>query len=330
VQLPGEVLARSDLLVSLAKAGSRSDPAGFRRALEAIVAEERAKQHHVLADRLAEYLTDPGSNGYVKASPGSEEAVSQYVHVVQPERELDELVLSTFVRTELDGLIEEQHRRELLRAHGLEPRHRVLLVGPPGNGKTTVAEAIARALFVPMYAVRYETVVASYLGETAGRLGKVFDWVRSRPSVLFFDEFDTIAKERGDVHETGEIKRVVSSLLLQIDDLPSHVVVVTATNHEELLDRAAWRRFEIRLELPPPTNREVLTWFDRIAGRIGDVSPKTRLRFAAAFEGTSFAELEMFEADALRQLVLHGTERSSDQIVTTLIVGWAAKRRIGA
>lgn len=126
------------------------------------------------------------------------------------------------------------------------------MTGEPGNGKTSLAEGIAHALAVPLVVARYDGLIASYLGETSSRLAKLFDYVRTRACVLFFDEFDTVGKERGDAHETGEIKRVVSSLLLQIDSLPSHVVVVTATNHPELLDRAVWRRFQLRLELPPP------------------------------------------------------------------------------
>ena len=132
-------------------------------------------------------------------------------------------------------LIEEHRRADLLRAHNLEPRHRVLLTGPPGNGKTSFAEALATELAVPLLSVRYESLIASYLGETAVRFSRLFDQVRVRRCVLFFDEFDVVGKERGDVHETGEIKRVVSSLLLQIDALPSHVVAVSATNHPELL-----------------------------------------------------------------------------------------------
>ena len=89
-----------------------------------------------------------------------------------------------------------------------------------------MAEGVAEALMLPFLVVRYEEVIASYLGETASRLAQVFAGVRTRRCVLFFDEFDAIAKERGDEHETGEIKRVVTSLLLQVDDLPSHVLVV--------------------------------------------------------------------------------------------------------
>ena len=88
--------------------------------------------------------------------------------------------------------------------------------------------------------------MSSFLGETAFRLDQVFEFARTRRCVLFFDEFDSIAKERSDAHETGEIKRVVSTLLMQIDRLPSHVIVIAATNHSELLDRAAWRHFQLK------------------------------------------------------------------------------------
>jgi SpoVK/Ycf46/Vps4 family AAA+-type ATPase len=92
-------------------------------------------------------------------------------------------------------LIEEQHRLDLLRSHNLEPRHRVLLAGPPGNGKTSLAEVIATELMVPLLVVRYEAVIASYLGETAVRLARLFDHVRTCRAVLFFDEFDVVGKE---------------------------------------------------------------------------------------------------------------------------------------
>ena len=104
---------------------------------------------------------------------------------------------------------------------GLEPRNKILLVGPPGNGKTSLAEAIATSLMIPLYVVKYESIIGAYLGETASKLSKLFEFAKTRQCVLFFDEFETLGKERGDQQETGEIKRVVSSLLLQIDALPS-------------------------------------------------------------------------------------------------------------
>ena len=91
---------------------------------------------------------------------------------------------------------------------------------------------------IPILTVRYESIIGSYLGETASRLSKLFEYAKTRECVLFFDEFETLGKERGDVHETGEIKRVVSSLLMQIDALPSYVIAIAATNHDNLLDKA--------------------------------------------------------------------------------------------
>ncbi|MGV2196779.1 AAA family ATPase [Agrobacterium vitis] len=174
-------------------------------------------------------------------------------------------------------LIEEHMRADVLRTHGYEPRHRVLLSGPPGNGKTSFAEAIAEGLGLPFFVVRYDALIGSYLGETNARLRKFFDYVRTRPSVLFFDEFDSIGKERGDTHETGEIKRVVSFLLMQLDQLPSYVLVIAATNHAELLDRAVWRRFQMRLSFLPLI-ANVSKAFSTRSSHNGRIFPKHRRR----------------------------------------------------
>jgi SpoVK/Ycf46/Vps4 family AAA+-type ATPase len=197
-----------------------------------------------------------------------------------------------------------------------------LLVGPPGNGKTCLAEGLAQALGVTLLTVRYEGVIGSFLGETASRLNKLFDYVATRPCVLFFDEFDTLGKERGDVHDTGEIKRVVSSLLLQIDRLPSYVVVVAATNHQELLDRAVWRRFQIRLELQRPTETQIAEWF-LLAGERWKL-PKNLTSHAIAkqvrFE--SFAEMEEFMLDFIRRVVLAQGQSDGASILIERIKQW--------
>lgn len=201
-------------------------------------------------------------------------------------------------------LIAEHMRADILRSHGLEPRNKLLLIGPPGNGKTSLAEALAEALILPLLTARYESLVGAYLGETASRLNKLFDYAKTRQCVLFFDEFETLGKERGDQHETGEIKRVVSSLLLQIDALPSYVVVVAATNHETLLDRAAWRRFQLRLNLPKPTRSDLEFWFKRFERRSDfsfGLEPST---LAKKLYGRSFAEAEEFALSVYRQYIL--------------------------
>ena len=198
----------------------------------------------------------------------------------------------------------------------------MLLAGPPGNGKTTLAEAIAEALSVPFLVVRYEAIIGSYLGETAQRISQVFEYARARQCVLFFDEFDTIGKERGDIHETGEIKRVVSSLLLQIDALPSYVVVVTASNHPELLDRAVWRRFQIRLELPVPKQGQIEEWFRRFERRTGHELGLSPRSLAQSLKGLSFAEIENFGTDVLRRIALKQPEADAKKIAGQCLGQW--------
>lgn len=305
-------MARADLLLDLVDAERRGDRERFRVLVEAVIAEERANQHHLLADRLSEIITTAGQ-GLVRDDRAA--AIRDLVQEVVPNRRLEDLELAPVSRRVVTELVEEQMRGELLRSYGIEPRNRLLLSGPPGNGKTSVAEAIASALMLPFYVIRYEGIVSSFLGETAARLDNAFEFVRSRRCVLFFDELDTIAKERSDEHETGEIKRVVSTLLLQIDRLPAHVIVIGATNHSELLDRAAWRRFQIRAELGPPTRDQATAFLERLAARLGGdlgLAPRT---LADKLAGASFAELEEFALDVRRRAVLELPDNDLRRIV---------------
>lgn len=261
-------MARSDLIIALVKAGTAGDKRAARITAEAIIAEEKAKQHNVLAERLTKIIQHNGG-GLQGAAPSSEPSArgGDFIAEITPKRRLEDLILPETCKRGVDQL-SKNSKGDLLRAHGLEPRHRVLLVGPPGTGKTTLAEAIAEAISMRLFVVRYESMIGSYLGETAARLKRVFDYARMTACVLFFDEFDAIGKERGDIHETGEIKRVVTSLLMQVDDLPSYTVIAAATNHPELLDRAAWRRFQLRLMLPLPTQRSLAAYIDAFAKRL--------------------------------------------------------------
>lgn len=299
-------MARADLILNLVDAASRSDTLMVRHTVEALAADERAKNHHVLADQLVAKIEQKPTNPVVQRLTAT--AMTDLWYERSPRIRLQDIVLSSEVHSTMVQVIEEQHRSELLRAHGVEPRNRILLSGPPGNGKTTVAEAIAEALVVPMIVPRYESIVGSFLGETSQRLRQLFEYVSSRRCVLFFDEFDTVAKERADEHETGEIKRVVSSLLLQIDQLPSHVVVITATNHPELLDRAVWRRFQLRIDMQRPSAAQVAQWFALFGRRYGvDLTPMVS-SLQRHFKGANFSDLEEFAMDVLRQTILSGPD----------------------
>lgn len=322
-------MARSDLLLSLVRAGASGDQAGVRAAAEALIAEERAKHHHVLAERLMEAVRVNGNhpNGAGYAGKSSQPH-RDFLLELTPRRRIEDLILSDLNRQACQELIEEQHRGAVLRTYSLEPRHRVLLVGPPGNGKTSLAEAIAESLAVPFFVVRYETMIGSFLGETATRLKRVFDYARTTPCVLFFDEFDAVGKERGDVHETGEIKRVVTSLLMQVDALPSYTVVVAATNHAELLDRAAWRRFQVRLTLHPPTRRDLTTYMQRFAERLDEPLGRSPETIAKKLGKISYAEAEEFCCDVRRRGVLTMGEKRLADIVSERLKQWVGRQRV--
>lgn len=316
-------MARADLIVDLVRYAITGNKPMIKKVTEAIVSEERKKQHTILADKIENELNknrpidssntaNLNTNGKAIIDYRAENLITE----IFPTKRLSDLILPTEVQVSSNHFIQEQFRVDLLRSYGLEPRSRILLIGPPGNGKTSLAEAYAEALMVPLYVVKYDSLVGAYLGETASRLRKLMDYVSTRKCVLFFDEFETLGKERGDTHETGEIKRVVSSLLLQIDNLPSHVIVIGATNHPGLLDRAVWRRFQIKIFLPIPTRVNIVSWLDQF-------QHKHKIRFEYASEtiakkllGINYAELEEFGLSILRQYVLSLPDSNMKDIVS--------------
>jgi SpoVK/Ycf46/Vps4 family AAA+-type ATPase len=321
-------VARSDLIVSLVKAGAAGNVGAVREVAEAIAAEERSKRHTGVADRIAKAISVTENAAQVSQKGVSGVRVRDGSGGIQrsdPDRPLSSLYLDKFVANACSELIEEQRRASVLRAHGLEPRHRLLLAGPPGNGKTSLAESLAYELSLPLFTVRYDAVVTSYLGETAQRLRRLFDYVRTEPCILFFDEFDAIGKERGDIHETGEIKRVVTTLLLQLDELPSYCVLVGATNHPELLDRATWRRFEIKLEIARPSEELMAKFFADNLKRFREKSGYTAKRLVSEVSPRNFSEAADFFHDLQRRYILAQGGVTFRTLVKDRVTAWAAQ-----
>lgn len=321
-------MARADLLLNLIKYALSGNKPMIRKVAEAIIAEERSKNHIILADKLESELTRNISDFVPPSNNGANRIQNDFraenlVTEIHPQKRMDSLILPKDVLLLCEQYIQEQYRVDLLRSYGLEPRNRILLIGAPGNGKTSLAEALAESLMMPLYVVKYDSIIGAYLGETALRLRKLIDFVSTRKCVLFFDEFETLGKERGDTHETGEIKRVVSSLLLQIDDLPSHVTIIGATNHPELLDRAVWRRFQIRMNLPMPTRANISLWLEKFQQKHNINFEFSSETIAKKLLGSNYSEIEEFGLSILRKHVLSLPDTNVRRIISDELKNWS-------
>jgi len=213
-----------------------------------------------------------------------------------------QVIMSSEVESVIAEFLTFSKASDRLIAAGVGVSPSLLMYGPPGCGKTELAKYVAAQLELPLVTARADTLISSYLGSTAKNLRLLFDHASSRPCVLFLDEFDAIAKLRDDRHELGELKRVVVSVLQNIDAAIGHTVILAATNHEHLLDPAIWRRFayRVKIALPDDVGRQAL--FQRFL-RQGLVQ-KTLVRFGKASEGLSGSDIRDICEAAIRDAVL--------------------------
>ncbi|MGG1519034.1 ATP-binding protein [Paenibacillus oryzisoli] len=264
---------KATMVVKLIEAHSSGSEKAFEDAVQRLAKDEEKKGNHSLANSLVQaYRPAPSSKNSLGTgatlAPSSFEAsnygAKAYVipkdkdtsldlyEVMSPTSSMKDIILSPDQRKIIGNVIKEQENSKKLVEKGFQPTNRLLLCGPPGCGKTLTANVIAHELGLPLVYVRLDGLISSYLGQTSANIRKIFDSVKQQEVVLFLDEFDAIAKKRDDQHELGELKRVVNTLLQNFDSLPSHVLLIAATNHHHLLDPAIWRRFDISVELELP------------------------------------------------------------------------------
>ena len=307
------IVANGKLLRQLIRSGAEGDAEAFRDAAEQVIDDERQKHHHLLASDLETILHGCSSahqssalRGLAGAVPQDRERGIPLVTVREPSTCLQDVVLSRDNLSLVSGILNEHHRQEVLEAHGLRASDRILLYGPPGCGKTLIAEAIAGELGRPLAVVRMDSVVSSFLGETAANLRKVFDFVASSALVALFDEFDALGKEREDATEHGELRRVVNAVLQMLDAYRGRSLIIAATNHEGMLDAAIWRRFEEVLLLKPPTPAQLCRL---IEVKLRGVSREFDIRSLVErgwFKGDTHADVERVLRRAVKDMVLEG------------------------
>jgi len=251
-------------------------------------------------------------------APRDKDSMLELYEILRPEIKLNDVILTDRQKEILQQTIQEIKGADELLKNGLLPTNRILLCGPPGCGKTLTAQALANELNLPMAYVRLDGLVSSYLGQTSINLRKVFDAVKGQNVVLFLDEFDAIAKKRDDSNELGELKRVVTTLLQNFDNMPPNVFLIAATNHQHLLDPAIWRRFNlaIMLELPTEDQREKLLtkWIDEMKV-VANLNIK---QISQLSEGLNCAQIKELVLAAAKKYFTNKQKISNDDIISIL------------
>jgi SpoVK/Ycf46/Vps4 family AAA+-type ATPase len=208
-------------------------------------------------------------------------------------------MLRPATRKELGRLIIEIQNGALLSSKGIRRRSKLLFVGPPGCGKSFTAQGIANELNLPLFVVRFDAVIGSFLGQTAIHLREIFRFVSSTPCVLLFDEIDALGKQRGSLLDVGELDRIVIALMQELEFLETNGIIIATSNLPNNLDRALWRRFDLVLQFPAPTKVEVAAYARKMCGKFGlRPSQVTQQHIATA---KTFADAEkLVEAEARR------------------------------
>ena len=228
------------------------------------------------------------------------------------------------VKIALEAIVAERKGTEALLSAGLEPSRTILFTGPPGVGKTLAARWLAREVDRPLLILDLAAVMSSYLGRTGANLRHVLDYAKSLDCVLLLDELDAIAKRRDDRGEIGELKRLVTVLLQQIDDWPSKSLLIAATNHADLLDPALWRRFDVTLEFPMPDRNAIEAHLRTVFGPVSDNAGTWSRILSVALEGRSFSDIDRDVKAARRKAALSG--ESVDKHLPSLLRGQAGTK----
>lgn len=303
-------VAKSDQIKALLRSYIDGDDAHFYAVAMQLAAAESRKGHGKLAEELRALIDQAksrrGARTFADAPipinrPRGE--LASLLRVSYPKSRLSDLVVSSRVEQGLRRVVREQRHFSKLVEHGLAPRRKILLVGSPGTGKTFTASALAGELGIPLFVVRLDALLTKFMGETAAKLRQVFDALGSTRGVYFFDEFDAIGGQRVSANDVGEVRRILNSFLVMIEEDSSTSLILAATNHPEILDHALFRRFDdvIEYELPSSEQIELI-----LRSRLKRFAPKN-LNYSLLAEGAvgmSHAEVTRAADETVKDAVM--------------------------
>ena len=320
-------MATADQVKALIRCHAEGDDTRFY-AIAMQVAAQAARSGHgkfavelrVLVDKVRERASalEParGVKPVAMAQPRGE--LAGLLTVTYPKTRLADMALTEPLRARLDRVLVEHRQRDRIREHGFAPMRKLLLVGPPGTGKTMTAAALAGEMGLPLFSIQLDGLITKYMGETAAKLRLVFDAVQSTRGVYLFDEFDALGGERGAKNDVGEIRRVLNSFLQFLEQDASDSLVLGATNHIALLDRALFRRFDAVLEYDLPS-AEIAQRVMRARLALLDTSGVHWESAASRASGLSHAEIAMACEQAAKNAILdHRTLVSEAELVLAL------------
>lgn len=310
-------------ITAMVRSHASGDDSVFYSVALQIAAREARQGHHLLADDIKKAVdssrqTTPRSNVTKLVSPRGD--LADLIETSHPEIAMKNLVGPSDLVDRLKHVIAEQRQRKTLLEHGFEPTHRLLLEGPPGTGKTMTASVLARELGLPMFTVRLDSLLSKYMGETAAKLRLVFDAVAERRGVYLFDEFDALGADRSG-NDVGEARRILNSFLVFLEQSSAESVVIAATNHRSILDKALFRRFDMVLTYHLPNRMQARSV---IKGRLGPLMKGLRWDSVdARTDGLSHADLVKAAESAAKSVLMRG-----DTLITAedLIVALDTRR----
>lgn len=315
-------MARSDQMKALLRAYAGDNKEHFYAVAMQMAADEAHRGHTKLAAELRDLIDEAKRKTSVVnkpiplAKPKGE--LSELLTVQYPQEHLQQMVLSDSVEQRLQRVLREQRNIERLKSHGLSPRRKLLLIGPPGTGKTMTAAVIAGELRLPLFTARFDSLITKFMGESSAKLRLVFDALKSTRGVYFFDEFDSLGLQRGSQHDVAEMRRTLNMFLQLIEQDTSDSLLIAATNHSKDLDKALFRRFDdiIQYESPDEAQVELL-----LRNKLSLFAP-AELDYATLAnhgQGESHADIVRACLDAVKDAIMEGRDRVSfDEVVQHL------------
>lgn len=297
---------------------SGDDSAFYSLALQ-VAAREAKRGHHVLASDIKKAVDssrDRAPLGTVTPMSQPRGELAELVEETHPAVRLRELVAPAELVAQIKQVLAEQRQRKNLLDHGFAPAHRLLLEGPPGTGKTMTAAVLATELSLPMYTIRLDSLLSKFMGETASKLRLVFDAVARTRAIYLFDEFDALGADRAG-NDVGEARRILNSFLVFLEEASPESLVLAATNHRTILDKALFRRFDAVLTYTLPDARQAVSV---IRARLGSLASGTSLAKLGEYTADlSHAELVKAAESAAKSVLMRGEAHvGRDDLVTAL------------